>query len=197
MNIRDRFDQLEPREQRLVLIFGGVLGTFLILLVPILLSATLSSRRGENAAIREVMVAISDARATLDRQDVEKQKILARYGKPAPALAGFIEQQATANGIQIPESQDRPVVPHGKRYDERSTKVVLQKVGMKNLATFLEAIVNAGYPARISNINVHRRGMDPDAYDVTVVVSAFDRKEAEKKSAAGAEPSAEASASAP
>lgn len=196
MNLRDRFEQLEPREQRLIVIFGGVLGVFLILLVPILLSATVASKKSDNTAIREIMAAIAEARPTLEKQDVEKQKVLARYAKPTPPLAGFIEQEATANGIQIPESQDRPVVPHGKKYEERSTKIVLQKVGMKNLASFLEAIVNAGYPTRISNINVHRRGMDPDAYDVTVVVSAFDRKE-EKKAAPAPEASAEATETPP
>lgn len=196
MNLRERYDNLEPREQRLVLIMGGVLAFMIVLLIPILLSATVAAQKGENESIREVMAAIEEARPTLEHQETERQKVLARYARPAPPLAGFLEAQATANGIQIPESQDHPVVPHGKKYEERSTKIVLQKVGMKNLAKFLESVVNAGYPVRISSINIHRRGMEPDSYDVTVVASAFDRKEPEKKTAAS-EPSAEASGSAP
>lgn len=196
MNLRERYDNLEPREQRLLLIMGGVLAFLIVLLIPILLSATVASQKGENESIREVMAAIEEARPALEHQETERQRVLARYARPAPPLAGFLEAQATANGIQIPESQDHPVVPHGKKYEERSTKIVLQKVGMKNLAKFLEAVVNAGYPVRISSINVHRRGMEPDSYDVTVVASAFDRKEPEKKAAAS-EPSAQASGSAP
>lgn len=197
MTLRERFEQLEPREQRLLTILLGIFGGMIVLLIPILLSATTASRKGENDAIRETMVAIQDARPKLEKQDAERQKVLARYGRPAPPLAGLLEQFATANSIQIPESQDRPVVPHGKKYDERSTKISLQKVGMKNLAMFLEAIANSGHPVRISSLNVHRRGMDPDSYDVTVVVSAFDRKEPEKKAAPAPEASAEASGSTP
>lgn len=196
MNLRERYDNLEPREQRLALIFGGVLGAMLVLLVPILLSAAVSSSKNENESIREVMAAIDEARPALEHQETERQKVLARYARPAPPLTGFIEALATANGIQIPESQDQPVVPHGKKYDERSTKIVLTKVGMKNFASFLEAVVNAGYPVRVSSLNIHRRGMDPDSYDITVVFAAFDRKEPEKKAAAP-ESSAQAVGSAP
>lgn len=200
MTLRDRYEALEPREQRLLTILAAVFAGLIVILIPILLSAVTSSRRSENDSIREVMAAIEDARPQLERQEAEKQRLLTRYSSPAPALAGFIEKMATANGIQIPESQDRPVVPYGKRYEERSTKIVLQKVGMKNLANFLEGIVNAGHPVRVSNLNVHRRGMEPDSYDVTLIVSAFDRKEPEKKppaAAPSAEPSAEAEAEEP
>jgi general secretion pathway protein M len=62
---------------------------------------------------------------------------------------------------------------------------------------FLERIEQSGYPVRITQINVRKRGSEPDSYDVDLVVSAFDRK-AEPKSAgvdAGA-PASSAAASA-
>lgn len=184
-NLRERFDQLEPREQKLVLGMGGVVAFMIVLLVPIVLAATASSKRKENDATHDVMAAILAARPTLEQGDAKRNTVLARYARPAPPLAGMLEQLATAHSIEIPESQDRPPVPHAnKRYEERSTKIELQKVGMKNLSTFLESIETSGLPVRVSGLNIRKRAGENDSWDVSITVSAFDRKEPEKKVAA-------------
>jgi general secretion pathway protein M len=178
LQLQERFDRLEPREQKLLLGFGTVLLVMLVLLIPIVLAATTSSRKKENDAMRDVMSAIAAARPQLERQDEVRQRVLARYARTAPPLAGFLEQTASVHSIEIPESQDRPVVPHAaKRYEERSTKIELQKVGMKNLSLFFEALVNSGFPVRISALSIRKRAPDPDSWDASVTLSAFDRKE--------------------
>jgi general secretion pathway protein M len=181
MNLRDRFEQMEPREQKLLLGFGGLFAVMLVAVVPIALASKASSERKDNDAIRDVMAAISDARPMLAQADAQRQKILAKYQRQTPPLAGFLEQFATLHSIEIPESQDRPVVPHAnKRYEERSTKIELQKVGMKNLSLFLEALETSGYPVRVSGIDIRKRATEQDSWDVSLTVSAFDRKETEK-----------------
>ena len=192
VNVRERFDRLEQREQRLLLALVGIFGLMVFLIIPIVLAATTSSRNKENGAIREVMQSIEDARPTIDLRDAQRQKVLSRYGRPTPPLAGFLEQLASTHSIEIPESQDRPIVPHGgKRYEERSTKIELQKVGMKNLSLFLESIETSTFPVRVSGLDIRKRATEPDSWDVSLVVSAYDRKEPEKTKPA---PSAEASA---
>jgi hypothetical protein len=192
VSVRERFDRMEPREQRLLLILVGIFGFMIVLIIPVVLAATTSSRNRENGAIREVMQAIEDARPTIELRDAQRQKILARYGRPTPPLAGFLESLATTHNIEIPESQDRPIVPHGgKRYEERSTKIELQKVGMKNLSLFLESIETSNLPVRVSGLDIRKRATEPDSWDVSLVVSAYDRKEPEKTKPA---PSGEAPA---
>lgn len=192
-SVRERFDRLDAREQRLALIFAGVVGFMFVIAVPIGLFATAASRAKENDAIRDVTRAITDARSELEVRDAQRQKVLARYARPTPPLAGFLEQLATLHTIEIPESQDRPVVPHGgKRYEERSTKIELQKVGMKNLVLFLEGIETSGFPVRVSGMDLRKRATEQDSWDVSLIVSAYDRKETEKtKAAPSAEPTAE------
>jgi hypothetical protein len=193
LNLRERFERLEQREQRLLFILLAVFVAMVALAVPILLSATASSRRGENDAIREALAAISEARPKLEAQDADRQKVLAHYAKMTPPLAGFLEQHASKNQVEIPESQDQSPIKHGKKFHERSTKIVLQKVGMKNFSTFLEAVENAGYPVRVSSLDIRKRATEPDSYDISLTVSAFDRREPEKKpaEASSAEPSKE------
>ena len=65
--------------------------------------------------------------------------------------------------VEIPESQDRQAVPHGKRFTERSTKITLRKVGMLKLVKFLEKIEQSGHPVRITQIDVRKRGTEPDS----------------------------------
>jgi general secretion pathway protein M len=182
-NVRERFDRLEQREQRLLLILVGVFGALIVLAVPIVLSATAASRKSENESIREALAALDEARPKLEAQDADRQKVLAHYAKPAPPLAGFLEQHATAHQIEIPESQDQSLVKHGKKFEERSTKVVLQKVGMKSFSQFLEEVENAGFPVRVSALDLRKRATEPDSYDISLSVSAYDRKEPEKKPA--------------
>ncbi len=181
MSLRDRIDRLEPRERQLLGVLGAVLGVFLLLLVPLGIAALVGSKRSDVQDLRDAINAIQDGRAKVMRQNQERDAVLARYGKPAPALAGFLAKQAETAGIEIPESQDRAAVPHGKRYEERSTKIVLRKVGMLNLVKFMEGVEQSGYPVSLSRINIRKRGTETDSYDVEMVVSAFDRKADTKK----------------
>ncbi len=180
-SLRERYDQLEPREQKLALGFVGVFAVIAIVIGPLALSASVASEKKENEAIRDVMAAIADARPSLEQEEAQRQRVLARYARRAPPLAGFLEQLASTHNIEIPESQDHPPVPHlNKKYEERSTKIELQKVGMKNLALFLEAIETSGYPVRISSLNLRKRLGENDSWDVSLSVSAYDRKQPEK-----------------
>jgi general secretion pathway protein M len=189
VSLRERFDRMAPREQKLLTIFGGIMGVVFLVAAPIALAATTASRKAENNSMREAMTAIAAARSELERIDSARLKIEVRYAHAAPPLAGFLEQAAALNKIEIPESQDRPVVPHGsKRYEERSTKIELQKVGMKNLSLFLETVENSGFPLRVSALSIRKRATENDSWDVSVQISAFDRKTPEKpKPAASSE----------
>ena len=181
--IRERVEQLEPREQKLLAILVGVFAVMVVLLIPVLVTALVASREEENEQLRAAIDGIVAAREEIQAQEVERKQVIERYSRQAPPLAGYLAQLAQALSIEIPESQDRAPVPHGKRYEERSTKIVLRKVGMKNLATFLEKIETSGYPVRVSAFNLRKRATEPDSWDVTMNVSAFDRKEAPKKAA--------------
>ena len=189
VNLRERFERLAPREQKLIGIMGGIFGVVFLVAIPIYLAATTAAQKRENDSMREAMASIAASRSELERIEAQRLRIEVRYARPAPPLAGFLEQTAQVNNITIPESQDRPPVPHNnKRYEERSTKIELQKVGMKNLSMFLEALENSGFPVRVSALSIRKRATENDSWDVSIQVSAFDRKTPEKtKPAASAE----------
>lgn len=192
MNIGDRFARLDSREQRLLNVGLLVLGVLFVLILPVLLTALVHSKRTDNQALRDAADSIADSREQIDKAKLEKAVTLARYAKPAPALAAFLASLATQSEIEIPESQDRQGVPHGKKYTERSTKIALHKVGMFKLSQFMERIEQSGNPVTISSLNIRKRGPDPDTYDVEMVVSAFDRSTVVEKPKSNAEAAASA-----
>lgn len=192
MSISDRLARLGGREQRLV--NGGLLalGVLLVVILPIALSAYVHSRRGENQALRDASDGITDSRDAIDKNKQDKALTAERYARPAPPLAAFLAGLASEAGVEIPESQDRQAVPHGKKYTERQTKLALHKVGMLKLLKFTERIEQSGHPVTISSLNIRKRGPDPDNYDVEMIVSAFDRSTVvEKPKKTAPEPSAE------
>lgn len=179
MSLADRLARLEPRERRLLGILGGVFGVMIFLAIPIGIAATVHSQASENNALREAITSIEDARESVQKAQAARDAVTQRYASPAPPLAAFLSKIAGEVQVEIPESQDRQGVPHGKRYTERATKITLRKVGMLKLIKLMERIETSGHPVVLSSLNVHKR--EPDSFDVDMVVSAFDRKAPEPK----------------
>lgn len=190
MNISDRFARLVPRDQRVLNIALLVVGALVIVVIPIVLTVMVHSRRSDNEALTDAANNITDSLDQIEKAKLEKAVTVGRYSSPAPPLAAFLAGLASEVGIEIPESQDRQAVPHGKRYTERSTKMSLHKVGMLKLAKFVERIEQSGNPIRISSLNIRKRGPEPDMYDIDMTVSAFDRSAAVEKPKKAAEPPA-------
>lgn len=193
--LSERLAQLEPRERRLLAILSGVFGFMAFLAIPIGIAATVHGQANENDALRQAITDIDDARSKVEKAQATRDAVTARYAQPAPPLAAFLARIAGEAQVEIPESQDRQALPHGKRYTERSTKITLRKVGMLKLIHLMEGIEKSGHPVTLSSLNIRKRGSEPDSFDVDMVVSAFDRKAPEpKKVVAQAAASSEAPA---
>ena len=169
---------LNPREQRVATIALGVLGVMLFLAVPVGLQSLVSSRRSDNEELRKALDAVNGARGQIRERQERKTSISARYAKKAPQLAGFLEQSASSQKLQVTDSVDRPDVPHGKKYVERHTVIHLKKSGMGPIAKFIEALEKSNYPVSVSRLQIRKRAGEPDSYDVEIGVSAFDRTDA-------------------
>jgi general secretion pathway protein M len=194
MSVRTRLDKLEARERRLLSILGAIAAGLALLAGPIGLFSVLSSKRKDNEELRALIAEIHDSRGQVSERQAKHDALLLRYAKPAPPLASFIDEAAKVNGISAAESQDRPDVPHGKRYAERVAVVKMHKVGMLALAKTLEKIEQSGYPVSITRLNIRPRSGEPDSYEVELGVSAFDRKGEAPSSGSGSGAAASATA---
>jgi general secretion pathway protein M len=176
MNLRERFEGLEERERRLLGILVLVFVGLAVVLLPLGVAAFLGSKQGAIEELRSAVEEIQSSRDLLHKRAEERGRIQTRYANPAPPLAGLLDTFAKETALEIPESQDRAVIPRGKRFEEKSTKIVLRRVGMLNLVKFMEKVEQSGHPVSISTLNVRKRGTEVDSYDVEMIVSAFERR---------------------
>jgi general secretion pathway protein M len=171
------FSELSPRERRLAAGFTVVLLATLLFLVPFGIDVMLRARREANRELREAVQNVQAARGAVKARQLRREEVAARYAKKAPKLAGFLEQIAKEQKIEIPEAQDKPELPIGKRYVERGTVVRLRRVPGLPLMKLLERIEQSGFPIAISRLGLRKRTGDKDSYDVELGVSAYDRSD--------------------
>ena len=168
---------LNPRERRLATALLGVVGFLVIIAIPVTLQSLVLSRHSDNDELRAALASVQGARAQVRERKERKAQIAQRYAKRAPTLAGFLEQNARAQKLEVTDAVDRPDVPHGKRYVERTTQIHLKKSGMYPIAKFVEAIEKSGDAVAVTRLNVRKRTGEPDSYDVEIGVSAYDRSD--------------------
>jgi general secretion pathway protein M len=171
-------DRLNPRERRLVNVLGIFFAVALVLAIPVGLETVVHAREADNQELAAALSAVQEARGPVRDRQEKKEALLRRYAKKAPPLAGFLEQAAAVDKLEVENSDDRPDVPHGKRYVERSTTVRLKKASLLPIVKFLEAIEKSGYPLEVSRLALRKRLGEPDSYDVEVGVTAYDRADA-------------------
>jgi general secretion pathway protein M len=171
------FDKLNPRERRLATILAALVAFVVVLALPVVLESLVYSRKSDNDDLRAAVAAVQAARGQVRERQARKDAVAQRYGKKAPVLAGYVEQSARAQKLEVTDSVDRSDVPHGKKYVERNTVIHLKKAGMYPIAKFLEGLEQSGYPLAVSRLSVRKRNGEPDKYDLEVGISAFDRVE--------------------
>lgn len=167
--------QMNARERRLVAVLGFVAAFVALIAIPFGLEAIVRSQMSDNDDLRQTLQDVQDARGVVHERQARKDAIAARYGRKAPELAGFIEQQARAQKLEVTDSTPLPDVPHGKRYVEHGSNARLKKTGMLALSRFLESIERSGFPVAVTRLNIHRRSGELDSYDVEVGLSSYDR----------------------
>ncbi len=177
--------QMNPRERRLVTVLGFVGAVIVLLAIPFGLEAYVHSEQSDNDDLRQALSDVQDARTRVRERQAKKDAIVARYAKTTPPLAGFLEQTARQQKLEVTDSTPLPDVPHGKRYMEHGTDIHLKKTGMLALALFLESIERSGYPVAATRLDIRKRSGENDSYDVEVGVSSYDRFEAPPAPPAG------------
>jgi general secretion pathway protein M len=180
--------QMNARERRLVGVLAFVGAIILLLAIPFALEAIVRSSHADNEELRQALADVQDARGRVRERTARKDAIAARYAKKAPVLAGFLEQTAGQQKLEVTDSTPLPDVPHGKRYVEHGTDIHLKKTGMLALSRFLESIEKSGYPVSVTRLNIRKRSGEPDSYDVEVGVSSYERTEPAAAPAGSATP---------
>lgn len=181
--LRQGFDNMSDREQRLTVIMGVVFAVMLTAVPLYLMSAANSELEGDNDEMRALIGRLSLERAKLQRLAQAHEGAMARYDNPTPALGSFIEGKARQQGISIREVTEEPQKTIGT-YERRNVRVTMPSVGLAEVINLLDEIVTSPHPVAIEQLNFehHKPG---DSYNVKVGVLTYDKKKLSKSRAAG------------
>lgn len=178
--VRQAFENMSEREQRLVLLTGVVLGLLITALPLFLMTTANSDLEGENDEMRALIGRLSLDRTKLQRLAKEQERAMARYDQPTPPLGSFIEAAAKRQGLTIREVTEEPEKTIGL-YQRRNVRITLPMVGLAEVINLLNDIVTSPHPVAIEQLNFehHKSG---DSYNVKIGVLTYDRKKREAKS---------------
>jgi Tfp pilus assembly protein PilO len=180
------WNRMAARERKLISILAGAVVMLAVLLAGYLIIDSLQEISASNDDTREALSAIAK-RSDVYRDAKARMKALeARIGVEPPQLAADLEAAGKVAGIQIPETADRPPSPAGKRYLEHSLDVKLRKVGLKELATFLNKVETNPRLIVVTRLQIRRSFGEGDKLDVEMTATAYERlKENRPKKSSG------------
>jgi hypothetical protein len=180
MTVDKGLGRLGARERRLLGILLACFTLMVVVFIPFAVESLLGESREQNEQLTQVTSELVANQAAVAKSDAQRKAVAGRYAKTAPPLGAFVDGLARSLEVDVTENQDQPVVPHGKRVDERSVRMNLRRTGLGNLARLLEKVAQAGHPIVVSKLNIRKRMSEPDSFDVDVVFSAYDRKDTVK-----------------
>jgi type II secretory pathway component PulM len=170
-----RLARLSPREQRLVAVFGALLGG--VLVWSLVLSPILNGRDGVRREIDSLRAEIP-ALDGLARQ-IRQVKAERPDGHKAPAVPadfsvlGFIEKAAGASlrpeSITSMSPSRRPI--EGGR-QESTVEIKLSGVALGEIVALLQAVEDETSPVYVKQFHVKKRYDDASRFDVTLVAAA-------------------------
>lgn len=171
--IRQRWEDLAPRERKLLNLLGltAVVGVFLF--VAVIVRSGLAELDAKNGA----------ARAALRALDENRDDLLAKKGRTdvdlglaqlSESLRTYTDNIAGEVGIQITESAEKPAVPRGK-FQERSVDLKLRGVDLEQLGNFLRQIETRSPGVVTQRLYIKPYFNQHEKLDVEVTVAVYER----------------------
>lgn len=168
------WDGLNDRERRLVGALGIIVAAF-ALCFPLLWIADYNSElEEENADIRAALERLQTEGGRLRQLADARKAAQELYKRKTPALASFLEAQASKQDLKLQEVTDQPEKTVGN-YHRRNIRASIPDVDLTRAVNLLSGIASAGYPVAIDHLQIeHYKG--GDAYNLKFGVLTFDKQ---------------------
>lgn len=181
---RDKWERLSQRERALVGAMGVTFVVMVTLIVGFLISDGLATLEERNGAMRQALRDLDTQRESYLKMKAKSSLLETRLGQTPVQLSSYLEQAAKEAGIEIPESNERPPAPAGKRFVERAVDLRLAAVTLDQLTKFMHAVETGRNLVVVSGLKVRTRDDKHQQLDVEMSVSTYERdtgKSAPKK----------------
>jgi type II secretory pathway component PulM len=173
--LRDKWERLSQRERTMVTVLGVTFVLMATMIVGFLITDGLSSMDQHNAEMRQALRDLDTQRDNYVRMKVKAAQMETRLGTQPVQLQGYVETAAKEAGVQIPESDELPPAPAGKKFVERTLKLQMRAVTLEQLTKFMKAIETGRSLVVVTALNVRTRDDKHQQLDVEMSVTTYDR----------------------
>jgi len=185
--LASEWNRMAPRERRLVTALVGAVIGFAVLVTGFIIVGNLTDLRQNNEDAREALANIAKHRDEFleAREQMRSQEV--RIGPEGPQFAADLEEAAREVGIQIPETNEQPAVPVGKRYLEHKVDVKLRQLDLPSLSKFLAHLEQGRRLIVVNVLRIRKHFSEGDKLDVEFTAVAWEKvKETPRKKVKGA-----------
>lgn len=175
-----RYEGLNAREQKLVLLMGVVFAAMLVLLPLYLIFSGMADLRAENEETRKVLREIARSSEQIEEQKAARAAAEALYNNPAPPLGSFLEAKAKAAGYERALKITEEPTKEDSGFRRLHTRASLQNIGLVALVNMMTEIKNSPHPVAIERIEIEHY-QNGDQYNVEVGIVSFEKVKSSKK----------------
>jgi type II secretory pathway component PulM len=174
--LRDKWERLSQRERTMVGAMGVTFVLMITLIVGFLITDGLASMEERNSDMRQALRDLDTQRDVYLRNKAKTAQIETRLGSQPVQLPAYLEAAAKDAGIDIPDQDELPASPAGKKFIERTVHLRLHAVTLEQLTRFMKAIETGKSLVVVTQLEVHTRDDKHEQLDVEMWVSTYERE---------------------
>ena len=168
-SLRDRWDAVSEREQRLILLLGVTSLIVVVVWVGMQIDKRLSTLEENNAEMRKALAALHGYRAAGGESQAAPEVPIP--DKPVK-LQTYLEGIAEEVGIKIPGFN--PLTPQANEdYTENSTRIEIRNLSVAELTAFLQKVESKSQVVVIKSLNVRQHFRDREKLDIRMDVATY------------------------
>ena len=171
--LRERWERITPREQKLVKLLGATAVGIVLALVGFSINDGLHAREVKNDQTRRALALLRDVRAAGAQRDLDMPHV--KIPDEPVELESYLEEIGKEVGVAIPGYSPRPKATKGK-FTEVSTRIEIRGINILELKDLLEKIESKSKVVVVTNLHIKRHFREEDKLDADMVVSTFYRE---------------------
>jgi type II secretory pathway component PulM len=163
-----------PRERRMLGLAALGIAAFILFVTWISFARAISRADTALEERRLDFEKVKALSANYSTQEQERQLLEARLRQSPPALMGFVDERAKAEGIEVGGMSDRGISGGtGGKPRESSVEVNLGKVPLDKLMRLLQAIESSPGVVKVRRLRLRKNPDNKETLDVSLTVTAW------------------------
>jgi general secretion pathway protein M len=156
--VRSRWEQISPREQRLLMVAGGAVLAFTLFLTLFSFSNSAASYRSRTQAKLAKLQEVQQLAASYNEATAARNAIESQLSSNDVSLLSYISDKATAAGLEVPNMTPKGEVGIGDgKIMESTMELYFTDVDLRKLTDFLRSVESGPGIVKVKHLRIEPR----------------------------------------